>query len=1060
MALALPEGPELAAALLSVACCAVCPLNPAYRAEEFGNYLTNLGGDLLIVQAGHDTAAREAAHALGLPILNLVPQPAEPAGVFALVGDGPPAVTDVGPTGGAGPEDVATLLQTSGTSARSKRVPLTHANLCAAACNIRRVLRLTAADRCLNVMPLFHIHGLSTLYATLAAGGSVVCPPGFLAPRFFEWMDAYRPTWWTASPTIHRQILERAAAHREVIARTPLRFIRSASAAMPGHLIADMERAFGVPFIEAYGMTEAGPQIASNPLPPGERKLRSAGRPAGPEVVILDDRGDALPSGTVGEVAIRGENVVRGYEGDPEANRAAFTGGWLRTGDQGYLDADGYLFITGRIKEIINRGGEKIAPREVEEVLLDHPAIAQAVCFGVPNPRLGEEVAAAVVLRPTASATEYELRTFVSARLADFKVPRQVAFVAAIPVTQAAKVQRIGMAAQLGVVAVDQAAAGPEADHQAPGTEVERALARIWADVLGIERVGAHDDFFRLGGDSILAIQILARVREALRVELGVLAFFEAPTLAGMARQVEAARSRPAETATSRIPPASRDGAVPLSHAQLGLWFADQLNPGNPVYNNYRAVRLTGPLEPSELERGLDEVVRRHEALRTSFHTTPDGEPVQAIAPAGAIPLNVVDLGGQAADGRLSADVRRLREEILRPFDLSRGPLLRATLYRLADREHVLLIVAHHIISDAWSMGLILTELAALYGAAREGRPSPLPAPAIHVADHAVWERRQLTGEALERLLSYWKGQLAGAPAGLDLPTDRPRPARQDFLGARQFRTLAQPLVEAVRTLCREQEVTLFMALLAAFDALLHAYTGQTDLVVGTHTAGRDRVETEGLVGDLTNTLVLRTRVSGASTFRELLARVRATTLGAYAHRDLPFGTLLEAVQPPRLPGRTPLFQVKFRLQNVPPPALEFAGLSATLLDLDYGMLKVDLGMELLERPEGLAGFIEYRTDLFNASTVERMWSDFEALLASFTARPDTALNSLDSIIAIAGRNRKMNHPEPGAAPAVAGETPSGSLKGLRSARRAAVSLSGADLVPPRPDSIRDRPSP
>ena len=408
MAMVLPEGPEMAVAFITIAAGATCaPLNPAYRASEFDFHLADLHARALLVLSGSTSPAVAVAQARGIPILELTPVAEAEAGLFTLKqGVQVPGSehseilrSEHLKAGFAQPDDVALALHTSGTAARPKLVPLTHRNICASAHNIRAAVELVESDRCLNVMPLFHIHGLSTIFASLAAGASVICTSGFSAPQFFEWMEAFRPTWYTAAPTIHQAILENAVHHPGITARSSLRFIRSASAAMPRQLMAEMERVFQVPFIEAYGMTEAAPQIASNRLPPSRRKPGSVGLAAGPDVAIMDEAGNLLPPGETGEVVIRGTNVMQAYENNPEANSSAFVRGWFRTGDRGHLDADGYLFITGRLKEIINRGGEKISPREVDEVLLDHPAVAQAVTFPVPHPTLGENVAAAIVLR-------------------------------------------------------------------------------------------------------------------------------------------------------------------------------------------------------------------------------------------------------------------------------------------------------------------------------------------------------------------------------------------------------------------------------------------------------------------------------------------------------------------------------------------------------------------------------------------------------------------------------------------------------------------------------------
>ncbi|MEO3714904.1 acyl--CoA ligase [Roseateles flavus] len=450
VAIVLPNGPEMAACFLACACgVASAPLNPAYRAEEFDFYLRDLQARALIVEEGSDSPAVAVAQALGVPIIRL--QPLQAAGDFRLTGDfsGSAASSEGGM---ARPDDVSMVLHTSGTTSRPKIVPLSQRNLCASAANIRRTLQFTAADRGLNIMPLFHIHGLiAGVLAPLSAGSQVFCTPGFNALKFFAWMDEAAPTWYTAVPTMHQAILTRAGKNADVIRRHPLRFMRSSSSSMPPQVISELEQVFGAPLIEAYGMTEATHQMASNPLPPSVRKPGTVGLAAGPEVAIMGPDGALLAAGETGEIVIRGPNVTQGYESNPAANAEAFREGWFRTGDQGQMDAEGYVSITGRLKEIINRGGEKISPREVDEVLMDHAAVAQVVCFGLPHPKLGEEVGAVVVLREGASATERELQQFVGQRLADFKVPARILFMAEIPKGATGKLQRIGLAQKLGL---------------------------------------------------------------------------------------------------------------------------------------------------------------------------------------------------------------------------------------------------------------------------------------------------------------------------------------------------------------------------------------------------------------------------------------------------------------------------------------------------------------------------------------------------------------------------------------------------------------------------------
>lgn len=453
VAIVLPNGPEMACCYLACASGVTsAPLNPAYRGEEFEFYLSDLGAKALIVERGSSSPAVAVAQKLGLRLIELVPAAEGPAGAYTLQAlapfDGAPAVHG----GSALPEDVSMLLHTSGTTSRPKIVPLSQANLVASATHIARTLGFSAADRGLNIMPLFHIHGLiAGVLAPLSAGSFVFCTPGFNALKFFAWMDECQPTWYTAVPTMHQTILSRAGKNAEVIARHPLRFIRSSSSSMPPQVIRELEEVFKAPLIESYGMTEAAHQMASNPLPPAVRKPGTVGIAAGPEVAIMAEDGSLLPRGETGEIVIRGPNVTAGYENNAKANAEGFREGWFRTGDQGVMDAEGYISITGRLKEIINRGGEKVSPREVDEILMDHPAVAQVVCFGMPHDKLGEEVAAAVVLKEGQTLTERELQAFVAGRAADFKVPKKILFMDEIPKGATGKLQRIGLAAKLGL---------------------------------------------------------------------------------------------------------------------------------------------------------------------------------------------------------------------------------------------------------------------------------------------------------------------------------------------------------------------------------------------------------------------------------------------------------------------------------------------------------------------------------------------------------------------------------------------------------------------------------
>ncbi len=451
VAIVLPNGPEMATAFVAVAAGATtAPLNPAYRAEEFRFYLEDLNARALFVEAGSESPAIEVAREMGVPVLELAHAEEDPAGVFEITGDAGGSAAQA--PGMAAADDVALVLHTSGTTSRPKIVPLSQTNICASAGHIGATLALTPADRCVNIMPLFHIHGLiAAVLSSLAAGGSIYCTPGFDALRVFRWFEDAAPSWYTAVPTMHQAIVGRASRNAETLAAMDLRFIRSSSSSLPPQVMASLEETFGCPVIESYGMTEAAHQMASNPLPPAARKPGSVGIAAGPEVAIMDEDGNILAQGETGEIVIRGPNVTAGYEANDKANAEAFVDGWFRTGDQGQFDDEGYLSLTGRLKEIINRGGEKISPREVDEILLDHPAIDQAVTFAYPHDKLGEEVGAAIVLKEAAEADEASVREFAAGRLADFKVPRKVIFLEEIPKGATGKLQRIGLHEKLGL---------------------------------------------------------------------------------------------------------------------------------------------------------------------------------------------------------------------------------------------------------------------------------------------------------------------------------------------------------------------------------------------------------------------------------------------------------------------------------------------------------------------------------------------------------------------------------------------------------------------------------
>ncbi|HLL46076.1 MAG TPA: condensation domain-containing protein, partial [Longimicrobiaceae bacterium] len=539
--------------------------------------------------------------------------------------------------------------------------------------------------------------------------------------------------------------------------------------------------------------------------------------------------------------------------------------------------------------------GFRVEPGEVRAALQEHPGVRVAEVVARRD-AVGERLVAYVVPAALPAPGGGELRAFLAERLPEYMLPSAVVMLDALPLTSTGKLDRGRLPPP------ELADLEPEAEYVAPRTPAEAALAAIWAELLGLERVGVHDDFFALGGYSLLATRLLSRVRASLGVELAMRPFFEGPTVAELAALVEAGL---AGGAGSALPPIRRQAPpeAPLSFAQQRLWFIHQLDGGGAAYHVPAALRLEGRLDVAALGRGVEELVSRHEALRTVFAVR-DGAPVQVVAPA-ACPLPVEDLTHLPGAER-EAEARRIAAaEAARPFDLERGPLFRAKLLRLGAGEHVLVLCMHHLVADGWSLDVLFRELAALYGAFTRGEPSPLPPLPVRYADYALWQREHLDGEVLERQLAYWRERLAGAPGVLELPTDRPRPAEQSFRGARERFRLAPGTTAAVRALGAREGATPYMVLLAAFQLLLARYSGEDDLVVGSPIAGRTRPETEGLVGFFANTLALRGDLSGRPTFRELLGRVRETALGAYQHQEVPFEKLVEAaVAEPELDAR------------------------------------------------------------------------------------------------------------------------------------------------------------
>jgi amino acid adenylation domain-containing protein/non-ribosomal peptide synthase protein (TIGR01720 family) len=725
----------------------------------------------------------------------------------------------------------------------------------------------------------------------------------------------------------------------------------------------------------------------------------------GHRVIIVDPRDETeCPPGVEGEIWVAGPSVAAGYWNKSAETEATFRahledtneGPFLRTGDLGYLD-DGQLCVSGRIKDLVNLAGRKLHPQDIElSVQRSHPALRKGAGAAFSVAEKGRERLIVVQeVNPRYDGGHAEIISLIRESLAAEHdvMDAEILLVTAgsVPKTSSGKVQRSTCKQYLAdATLLDNVVARSD-------TPTEEVVKRIWAEVLGVENVGIHDDFFSLGGQSLLATQVASRVRDALKIELPLRALFEQPTVAGLAESIE----RGAAPREAPIGPAPRKGELPLSFAQQRLWFLDQLEPNSPSYNISAAVRLSGDLDVGALGRVLNEVIRRHEALRTAFASV-DGRAVQVVGPALTIELPLLDLSepsGLPEAGREAQVREAATREARGPFDLARGPLLRATLIKLAEQEHVALLTMHHIVSDGWSMGVLVQEVAALYEAFTQGRPSPLAELPIQYADFAHWQREWLQGDRLTEQLAYWKERLR-EPSVLELPLDRPRPAVQTVNGAIHHFTLPAALTAELRNLGRQQNATLFMTLLAGFKVLLQRHAGQADICVGTPIANRNRAEIEGLIGFFVNTLVLRTDLSGNPTFAELIGRVRETALGAYAHQDLPFERLVEELRPARDLSHTPLVQVMFALRNTPMGELRMPGLTLSALETDSGTARFDLTMQVVDTPDELSCSFEYNTDLFERETIERLEGHLRTILANVVADPSRRIGELEMLSA------------------------------------------------------------
>jgi len=929
-------------------------------------------------------------------------------------------------------DNLAYVIYTSGSSGQPKGAMIQQRGMINHLWAKRRELGMSARDRVAQTASQCFDISVWQMLAPLLVGASchilgdeVAHDPGGLLRE----VAGEGITILEVVPTMLRAMLEVEPA----VALPELRYLLVTGEALPAELVRGWkERYPEVGLINAYGPTECSDDVTqyrAEEMPgAGASRVAIGSGLQNTRLYVLDERMELVAGGVAGELYVGGDGVGRGYLGEPARTAAAFVadpygsepGGRLyRTGDMVRYVGERELEFLGRVDEQVKVRGYRIELGEIEAVVGEQQGVR--ACAVVVSEEAGEKrLVAYVELQGGAGRAEEgageegvglreltvgELRRQVRERLPEYMRPALYVIIAELPLNANGKVDRRQLAA-LEVRGAAAAEAGEE--YQAPETEMELVVARVWGEVLRVSGVGRQSNFFELGGHSLLATQVVSRLRLEAGVEVALRSLFEHPTLAALAALVELSSK---ETRDARVPPiarAPRNSVLPLSYAQQRLWFLNQLAPESAFYTIPVIFRLDGPLSVPVLERSVYEVLKRHEILRTTFPVV-NGWPVQKIGPARLNTIAVIDLSALDVVERERTALQLATREAQGSFDLSRDLLIRACLLRLDANEHLVVMTIHHIVTDAWSMALMIEELAVLYKAFINGEPSPLAELPIQYADFAIWQRRWLQGEAMEEQLRYWKKQLGGQLPALNLPGARPRPPVQTFSGKRRIETLPLSLIEAVRDLGRREGATLFMTLLAAFQTLLYRYSGQDDIIMGSPISSRPQVQTERLIGCFLNVLALRIDLSGDPSFRDLLGRVRTVALGAFAHQDVPFEKVVEAVPHERVPGHAPLFDVSFSLINTPPARTEmFQDLTLTPLDIDTGTSQFDLIAIMDEVGEGLKFTLMYCADLFDEQFIGQMMSDFATLLGSIVRQPDARLNDLELVTEVQKEQRIM----------------------------------------------------
>jgi len=947
------------------------PLDPNTPAARLEKIREDAGLRVLVCDPAYRFNAEELARgAADLPIVEARQTPV----------DGNPAL-DVSP------DDLSYILFTSGSTGVPKGVTQTHRNVLHHVRVYANALYINASDRLNLFAPYGFDAAVMDIYGALLTGACLYPIDIKAAESAREVLDAVARdgiTIFHSTPTVYRFLLEQHS-HQSLEAVRLVVLGGEETRVADFELFCEKFPAYAV-FVNGLGPTES--TLALQYFANHETRMAAGVVPVGAavegtELLLLDEQGE--PAGLQGEICIRGEHITPGYWQADELNASAFVepaeGGprIYRTGDLGRYLPDGNLVFLGRRDAQVKVRGNRIEPGEIEAVINGCDGIDQCAVVLREDKPGDPGLAAYFVAEAAADVALADVRRHVQERLPGYMVPAAFVELDAIPLTPNGKLDRNALPAPVWE---------SDTEYVAPRNDNERRVAEVWADVLGVEQVGVNDDFFALGGHSLIATQLMSRIRDEIGYELPLRALFETSTVAGLCELLERTSGA---GATTSIRPRDPNAIVPLSYPQQRLYFLEQLEPGTSVYNLSWSTRLKGRLNADALQAAVNDLVARHESLRTHFADTDTG-PVQVIAARLELPLERHDLGG-----RDEAALKQHLESVVRqPFDLNTGPLLRVQLIATGDDEHVLLVMIHHIISDAWSSKVLMQDLIDSYAARSSGAEAELSPLAVQYPDYSVWQRDWLAGEELDRQVGFWRDRLAGAPTVLEMPTDRPRPPVQTYNGAHAWWRLSAETSAALRRLASEQGCTLFMVLVSAYALLLGRYSRQDDLLIGTPIAGRQHTELEKLIGFFVNTLVLRADFSGQPTFREYLQRIKRESLDAFAHQDLPFEKLVEELQPERDTSRSPLFQAAFILQNTPNEAAStFADLSAENVFVEHSNTKFDLTLGVWEDDEGIGGSLEYNTDLFDAATIESLLEHLTKLLEGAIANPDAQVGAL-----------------------------------------------------------------